>query len=98
MGYRVTFWKSELIDFCFLQQDGFDPVDSLCPIERQKFMLDLILDICGKEFDFEDYEKCRDYFKNMINVIKQMNYSEYQSESFVTYLDQLHKLLEENGK
>ena len=98
MGYHVTFWKSELIDFCFLQQDGFDPVDSLCPIERQKFMLDLILDICGKEFDFEDYEKCRDYFKNMINVIKQMNYSEYQSESFVTYLDQLHKLLEENGK
>ncbi|MBQ3881782.1 MAG: V-type ATP synthase subunit A [Bacteroidales bacterium] len=98
MSYHVTFWKSELIDFCFLQQDGFDPVDSLCPIERQKFMLDLIIDICGMEFDFEDYEKCRDYFKNMINVIKQMNYSEFQSESFTSYLNQLHKLLEENGK
>ena len=98
MSYHVTFWKSELIDFCFLQQDGFDPVDSLCPIERQKFMLDLIIDICGMKFDFEDYEKCRDYFKNMINVIKQMNYSEFQSESFTSYLNQLHKLLEENGK
>ena len=98
MSYHVTFWKSELIDFCFLQQDGFDPIDSLCPIERQKFMLCLILDICDKGFDFEDYEKCRDYFKKMINIIKQMNYSEYKSESFESYLNQLNKLLEENGK
>ena len=98
MSYHVTFWKSELIDFCFLQQDGFDPIDSLCPIERQKYMLLLILDICDKDFDFEDYEKCRDYFKNMINLIKQMNYSEFQSESFVSYQNQLQKLLEENGK
>ncbi len=98
MSYHVTFWKSELIDFCFLQQDGFDPIDSLCPIERQKYMLLLILDICNRDFDFEDYEKCRDYFKNMINLIKQMNYSEYQSDSFNSYQNQLQKLLEENGK
>ena len=98
MSYHVTFWKSELIDFCFLQQDGFDPIDSLCPIERQKYMLLLILDICDRDFDFEDYEKCRDYFKNLINLIKQMNYSEYQSDSFNSYLNQLQKLLEENGK
>jgi V/A-type H+-transporting ATPase subunit A len=61
-------------------------------------MLCLILDICDKGFDFEDYEKCRDYFKKMINIIKQMNYSEYKSESFESYLNQLNKLLEENGK
>lgn len=98
MGYHETFWKSELIDFCFLQQDAFDPIDSLCPIERQKYMLDLILGICNKEFTFEDYEKCRDYFKNMINILRQMNYSEFHGEAFVRYNEQLTKLIQENGK
>ena len=98
MSYHETFWKSELIDFCFLQQDGFDPIDSLCPIERQKYMLDLLLDICDKEFTFDDYEQCRNYFKNVINVIKQMNYSEFLSEDFEKYNVELKKLIEENGK
>lgn len=98
MSYHETFWKSELVDFCFLQQDAFDPIDSLCPIERQKFMLDLILRICNTEFSFEDYEKCRDYFKNMINILRQMNYSEFHGEAFVRYNEQLTKLIQENGK
>ncbi len=98
MSYHETFWKSELIDFCFLQQDGFDPIDSLCPVERQKYMLDLLLDICDKEFTFDDYEKCRDYFKEIINVIKQMNYSEFHSEAFEKYNVELNKLIEANGK
>ena len=98
MSYHETFWKSELIDFCFLQQDAFDAIDALCPIERQKYMLDLILEICDREFTFSDYEKCRDYFKNMINILRQMNYSTWQSEDFNTYREQLSKLLEENGK
>lgn len=98
MNYHETFWKSELIDFCFLQQDAFDPIDSLCPIERQKYMLDLILTICNKDFTFDDYEKCRDYFKNMINILRQMNYSEFHGEAFEKYNEQLTKLIQNNGK
>ena len=98
MSYHETFWKSELIDFTFLQQDAFDPIDSLCPIERQKYMLDLVMDICDHSFTFEDYEKCRDYFKNMINILRQMNYSEFHGEAFDKYEQELHKLLAENGK
>lgn len=98
ISYHSTFWKSELIDFCFLQQDAFDAIDALCPIERQKYMLDLILDICNKEFVFDDYEKCRDYFKDMINIIRQMNYSEFNGEAFEDYNRQLTKLIKENVK
>ena len=98
MGYHETFWKSELIDFCFLQQDAFDAIDSLCPVRRQKYMLDLLLDICDHTFDFEDYEQCRNYFKNMINILRQMNYTEFQSEAFNSNLVELKNLLEENGK
>ena len=98
MSYHEMFWKSELLDFVILQQDAFDAVDALCPLERQKYMLQLILDICKREFEFEDFEKCRDYFKNMINILRQMNYSEFQSEKFNGFIQQLNQLLESNGK
>ena len=97
MSYHETFWKSEVIDFAFLQQDAFDPVDALCPMERQEYMLDLILDICDHDFEFDNYEVCRDYFKNMINILKQMNYSEFHSETFEDYRSQLTKLIQKNG-
>ena len=98
MSYHETFWKSELVDFTFLQQDAFDPIDSICPMNRQKYMLDLVLDICDHSFTFDDYEQCRDYFKNMINIIRQMNYSEFESEAFDSYHIELKNLIEENGK
>ena len=98
MSYHESFWKSELIDFAFLQQDAFDPIDSLCPLERQKFMLNLILDICGREFHFEDYEECRDFFKNLINLLRQMNYTEYRSEKFKSYHTEILNHIESNGK
>jgi V/A-type H+-transporting ATPase subunit A len=93
MSYHVNFWKSELIDFVILQQDGFDPVDSLCPIERQRFMLDLVLGICDKEFEFDDYEKCRSFFSSLINELRQMNYSEFKSEKFNAYNESVKKMI-----
>lgn len=98
MSYHVAFWKSEMIDFAFLQQDAFDPVDALCPIERQKYILNTIMDICGRDFDFDDYQKCREYFKKVINRLKQINYCVFGSEEFKANEQELHKLLENNGK
>ena len=97
MSYHEAFWKSELIDFAFLQQDAFDAVDAVCPLERQKFMLNLILDICSRKFEFEDYEKCRSSFKELINILRQMNYSEFKSEAFEKYYDSLKQQISEYG-
>ena len=93
MSYHVNFWKSELVDFVILQQDAFDAIDALCPMERQRFMLDLVLDICDKDFEFEDFEKCRDFFKNLINELRQMNYSAYESEQFWAYNESVKKMI-----
>ena len=98
MSYHIAFWKSEMVDFAFLQQDAFDPIDALCPLERQKYMLNLIMSICERDFEFEDYERCREYFKQLINDLRQMNYSEFGSADFKEYNNQLTKLLESNGK
>ena len=96
MSYHESFWKSELIDFALLQQDGFDPVDSLCPIERQKYMVDLVADICAREYKFDGYEKCREWFKELINLLRQMNYSPFKSEAFIKYESEIHKQVEAN--
>ena len=93
MSYHVSFWKSELVDFIILQQDGFDPVDSLCPMERQRFMLDLVLEVCDKDYEFEDFEKCCEFFKNLINELRQMNYSVYNSEQFNAYHETVKSLI-----
>ena len=98
IGYHETFWKSELLDFVFLQQDAFDAVDSLCPVERQKYMLNLILDICKLEYGFRDFEECRNFFKELINYLRQMNYAEFHSEGFEKYKETISKLLDKYGK
>ena len=93
VSYHEAFWKSELVDFAFLQQDAFDDIDALCPLERQKYMLDLIMDICDHSFSFEQFEQCRSFFREMINILRQMNYSEFKGGKFMEYQQQLTKLL-----
>jgi len=98
MGYHELFWKSEMIDYAFLQQDAFDDIDALSPLERQRYMLNLILGICDKKFIFEKYEECSAFFKEVINLLRQMNYSEFKGEKFNGYEAELNQKLESNGK
>ena len=91
VAYHERFWKSELIDFVILQQDAFDDIDANCPIERQKMMYEMVLDVCRKEFDFSDFEACSRFFKGLINLFRQMNYSEWQSEKFFDYKRQIEE-------
>ena len=93
VDYHVTFWKSELIDFVVLQQDAFDEIDAVTPLERQQQILGMVTDICRSEFDFEDFQEVTDFFKKVINLCKQMNYSEYKSDKYNAYYSQLQELL-----
>ena len=92
--YHITFWKSELIDFVILQQDAFDDIDAVTPIDRQKYILDLVVNICNTEFEFDNFNKVADYFKKVIDVCRQMNYAEFKSERFNKYRTQLDELLQ----
>ena len=96
--YHERFWKSELIDFVILQQDAFDEIDANCPIERQKMMYKMVLDICRKDFGFSDFEQCSQFFKGLINLFRQMNYSEWQSDKFNGYLKQIEQYVGEKTK
>ncbi len=91
INYHESYWKSELIDFIILQQDAFDKIDATTPFERQEFMLSKVLEVCNTERNFESFEDCTKFYKEVINIFRQMNYSEYKSENFYKYIEQIDK-------
>ena len=93
VDYHVTFWKSELIDFIVLQQDAFDEVDAVTPMERQESIVNRVIDICHTDFKFDNFLEVIDFFKKVINLCQQINYQAYQSDKYKEFEKQLEELL-----
>lgn len=98
LDYHVIFWKSELIDFVILQQDAFDNIDGSTSMERQQYMLNMVLEIIRSDFDFDSFEEVNPYFKGIINGFKQMNYSEFQSDKFKKFESEVRDMISERRK
>jgi V/A-type H+/Na+-transporting ATPase subunit A len=95
IDYHVRFWKSEIIDFVILQQDAFDKIDMLTPLERQEYMLRKVIRICNLEFNFESFTEIDNYFKRIINVLRQMNYAEFHADKFTKFEKELEEIVNE---
>ena len=95
INYHLSFWRGEVIDFVILQQDAFDDIDKQTSLVRQKFLLEKVLEICETDFKFESFDEVNPYFKRVINNLKQMNYSEYESDKFNQYLNELTTIIDE---
>jgi V/A-type H+-transporting ATPase subunit A len=95
--YHDRFWKSELIDFIILQQDAFDKVDSSCPMPRQQYMYEKIMDICRKKTSFDTFEDCSTFYKTCISLLKQMNYCQFQDKNFKQHEAELNKMVAEKA-
>ena len=93
--YHDRYWKSELLDFIILQQDSFDATDANCPMERQVYMFNLVMDICGRTFHFDDFEACVTYYKRLINELRQMNFSAFESDDFKRHYAAVQDILKE---
>ena len=93
VDYHERFWKSELLDAVILQQDAFDDIDANCPIERQQVMYNMVLNICRKDLDFADFEECTKFFKDLIYLFRQMNYSVWKSEQFDNFASQIEAMV-----
>ncbi len=82
LEYHVNFYRSEVIDFIILQQDAFDKVDASTPIRRQQYMVNRVLGICDEKLSFVGFEQVPTLFKKLINILRQMNYQEFNSDQF----------------
>ncbi len=95
MEYHDRYWKGELIDRIILIQDAFDKIDQATPIERQAYMLELVLSICRTEFEFDNYEEVQPYYSRIINTLKQMNYLAFNDPAFKERETQLNAIIDE---
>jgi len=93
--YHEDYWKAELIDFVILQQDAFDDIDKSTPLERQKYMLQLVMEVCNRTFPFNQFDQVAPFFKNLIYQFRQMNYSAFNSEKFQKYEQAIRNLITE---
>ncbi|MCL2098612.1 MAG: V-type ATP synthase subunit A [Bacteroidales bacterium] len=93
MDYHVRYWKSELIDFVLLQQDAFDKIDASTPLKRQQYMLYKLMEICRQNPIFDNFEQCSVFYKDIINICRQMNYSEFESPKFKEHETALEALI-----
>lgn len=91
--FHERFWKGELIDFVILQQDAFDKIDSVTSLKRQQYMLNKVLLVNDAKLHFDSFEEVQNFFKEVINQFKQMNYSEFESEKFAGYEQSIDALL-----
>ena len=60
-------------------------------------MLKLVTGITRMQFKFDNFTEVMDYFKRMINTLRQMNYSEFQSDDFKRFEQELEQIISERA-
>jgi V/A-type H+-transporting ATPase subunit A len=78
----VLYLKSELYDFCYLQQNAFDKEDAYCPLKRQVEIFGLIHDIFDASIHFETHDAARNFFLSLQNELKNLNYLVFHSKKY----------------
>jgi V/A-type H+-transporting ATPase subunit A len=78
----IVYLKSELYEFCYLQQNAFDKEDTYCPIDRQIELFRLLQNIFASRFDFDVHDVARSFFLNLQNELKNINFLPFHSHKY----------------
>ncbi|MBI3211742.1 MAG: V-type ATP synthase subunit A [Simkania negevensis] len=78
----VTYLKAELYDFCYLQQNAYDKEDAYCSLDRQIALFEVVQIIFDSSFAFTNHDEARNYFLNLQNEIKNMNFTSFGSAAY----------------
>lgn len=92
----VTYLKSELLSFAYLQQNAFDPEDAYCSMEQQKRQFALINKIFETDFVFANADEAKSYFLKLQTEVKGLNFIRFPSdryeESFQNLQDKINAM------
>ncbi len=78
----LIYLKSEFLDFVYLQQNSFDPIDAAVSVERQNYIFDILLTILAGKFDLSTKTEARQYFNRLRQRFLDYNGAEWQSDEF----------------
>lgn len=79
----ILYLKSELYEFCYLQQNAFDKEDAYAPLERQIALFRLIQLLFDTHFSFDTHDEARSFFLNLQNEIKNINFLPMGSQRYL---------------
>lgn len=89
----IVYLKAELYDFSYLQQNAFDKEDAYCPPKRQVALFQLINRIFDTPFKFHTHDEARQFFLNLQNRIKNMNFVSFEGEEYRRDLAEIEKMI-----
>ncbi|MFA5447247.1 MAG: V-type ATP synthase subunit A [Sphaerochaeta sp.] len=78
----VIYQKGELIDAFYLQQNSFDPVDSSIPVERQRYVFDVMYKLLQANYTFEEKSEVRQFFYQLRQHLLDWNNTAFESAEF----------------
>ena len=94
----IVYLKSELYEFCYLQQNAFDKEDAYCPLPRQIQMFRLIQMIFDTPFEFDAHDVARSFFLNLQNEMKNINFLPYGEPSYLNALSAVEEKIRKTKK
>lgn len=94
----VVYLKAELYDFSYLQQNAFDKEDAYCPLNRQIKQFSLIFRIFDTDFDFKTHDEAREFFLNLQNQVKNLNYMTFDSGEYRSAHEKLIESIQSREK
>ncbi|MDD1648467.1 MAG: hypothetical protein LUQ42_04200, partial [Methanomicrobiales archaeon] len=74
--------KAEFLDFVYLQQNAYDPVDEATPRQRQEYVFSFISRILSSEFTFEDKDTALHFFQQLRQLFRGWNSAPWGSPEF----------------
>ena len=90
----IEYLKGELLDFVYLQQNAFDPVDEATSQERQVYVFTAIRRILQAELKLEDKAKALNFFQKLRQLIRTWNSSLWMSAEFTQLENEIIALLD----
>ena len=88
----LDYQRATFIDMVYLQQDAFDPVDISVSTERQKASFQLMRRLIERPYQFSDKEGVREYLTRLTGLYKNLNYCEWNSDSYEGLIVQIEDL------
>ncbi|MDD5505108.1 MAG: V-type ATP synthase subunit A, partial [Candidatus Omnitrophica bacterium] len=90
--------KAEFLDAVYMQQNGFDPVDSATIPRRQEYVFDMISrQVLDRGFAIQDKGQARQFFYNLRQAFIDLNYKEWDSQSFKLQEEKIKSLLKDTS-
>ena len=93
----IVYLKSEFLDNVYLQQNSFDEVDAACPVERQKYLFELVTSVLAHEFAFTSKADARDTFFTLTDQVRNWNYTPWGSEKLAEIEKSIKETLAAKG-